>query len=467
MIIVKEKSKITPLFIMRNDVENTTESGSGQYVTEAELNEQLSLKQDTLVSGANIKTINGDSIVGEGNLEITLGSIIGGAGIDFDNYYTKTEVDELIDNVEVDLTNYYTKSEVNELLENVDADVDLSNYYNKGEVDILIDNSEQDIKDYVGTELNSQLGDYATKTDMAIADNKLQQQIDNLPIPKYTSELINDSDFINSDYLKDYITESELEDIIGGLGGNVPYVVFENIQYTDGFRVVGDLNKVVEAVKNKTPYLAYYHNVTTIYGVYNALYLVDFAKFDVATNSGSFYFHIEGGDNTNKHRTNEIPFTFDGTNYKTGLLKYTIHSYATTAQLDTKQNVLVSGESIKTINGENLLGEGNIEISGGGSGGSNIVSLTQYEYDELVNTGQVNNETMYLITDEAIEANFKTINGESIIGVGNIEITGGDVDLSNYVTFADLDSYTTGEQVDTKINEQIGNINTILENIIG
>lgn len=341
MIIVKEKSKITPLFIMRNDVENTTESGSGQYVTEAELNEQLSLKQDTLVSGANIKTINGDSIVGEGNLEITLGSIIGGAGIDFNNYYTKAQVDELIDNVEVDLTDYYTKSEVNELLENVDADVDLSNYYNKGEVDILIDNSEQDIKDYVGTELNSQLGKYVTQTDMAIADNKLQQQIDNLPIPKYTSELINDSDFINSDYLKDYVT---------------------------------------------------------------------------------------------------------------------------TAQLDTKQNVLVSGESIKTINGENLLGEGNIEISGGGS---NIVSLTQTEYDELVNTGQIDNETMYLITDEAIEANFKTINGESIIGVGNIEITGGDVDLSNYVTFADLAPYTTGEQVDTKIDEQIGNINTILENIIG
>lgn len=446
MIIVKEKSKITPLFIMRNDVENITEGGSEQYVTEAELNEQLSLKQDTLVSGRNIKTINGDSIVGEGNLEITLSSIIGGAGIDFNNYYTKTEVDELIDNVEVDLTDYYTKTEVNELLENVDADVDLSNYYNKGEVDTIIDSSEQDIKDYVGTEL----GKYATKDDMDVADGKLQQQIDNLPIPKYTSELINDSDFINSDYLKDYvteddlnskgyITESELDDIIGGLGGNVPYVVFENIQYTENFRVVGDLNKVVEAVKNKTPYLAYYHNVTTIYGVYNALYLVDFAKFDVATNSGSFYFHIEGGDNTNKHRTNEIPFTFDGTNYKTGSLQYTTHSYATTAQLDTKQNVLVSGETIKTINGENLLGEGNIEISGGG-GGSNIVSLTQSEYDELVNTGQVDNETMYLITDEAIEANFKTINGESIIGVGNIVIN---------------------------IDEQIGDINTILENIIG
>lgn len=36
--------------------------------------------------------------------------------------------------------------------------------------------------------------------------------------------------------------------------------------------------------------------------------------------------------------------------------------------LDEKQDTLVSGTNIKTINGETLLGEGNIEIQGGGSG---------------------------------------------------------------------------------------------------
>lgn len=35
---------------------------------------------------------------------------------------------------------------------------------------------------------------------------------------------------------------------------------------------------------------------------------------------------------------------------------------------ETKQNILVSGTNIKTINGNSLLGEGNIEIQGGGSG---------------------------------------------------------------------------------------------------
>lgn len=38
----------------------------------------------------------------------------------------------------------------------------------------------------------------------------------------------------------------------------------------------------------------------------------------------------------------------------------------------TTQNELVSGLTIKTINGETLLGSGNIEITGGGGGSGNI-----------------------------------------------------------------------------------------------
>lgn len=58
--------------------------------------------QDTLVSGTNIKTINGESILGSGNIEIQ-----SGGGEETDpiwtaekvNYYTKTEVDEMIGNI--------------------------------------------------------------------------------------------------------------------------------------------------------------------------------------------------------------------------------------------------------------------------------------------------------------------------------------------------------------------------------
>lgn len=48
-----------------------------QYVTQSSLTELLSTKQDILISGINVKTINGQSILGEGNIEIQggIGSI--------------------------------------------------------------------------------------------------------------------------------------------------------------------------------------------------------------------------------------------------------------------------------------------------------------------------------------------------------------------------------------------------------
>lgn len=57
-------------FVTISDVQSLLDS----YVTENELETELSTKQDTLVSGTNIKTINGYSILGEGNIQIQGGS---------------------------------------------------------------------------------------------------------------------------------------------------------------------------------------------------------------------------------------------------------------------------------------------------------------------------------------------------------------------------------------------------------
>lgn len=46
-------------------------------------------------------------------------------------------------------------------------------------------------------------------------------------------------------------------------------------------------------------------------------------------------------------------------------LKSELSDLVTTEQLNTKQDILVSGTNIKTINGQSLLGKGNIEIQGG------------------------------------------------------------------------------------------------------
>lgn len=61
------------------------------------------------------------------------------------------------------------------------------------------------------------------------------------------------------------------------------------------------------------------------------------------------------------------------------------------------QETLVSGTNIKTINNQSILGSGNITISGGGGGGGEtVVELTQAQYDALTAYSQ---DTTYIITD--------------------------------------------------------------------
>ena len=114
----------------------------------------------------------------------------------------------------------------------------------------------------------------------------------------------------------------------------------------------------------------------------------------------------------------------------------------------TKQDILVSGTNIKTINNQSLLGSGNIEIQGGGetySAGEGIgidadniisvtgnyetiVELTQAEYDALTSYDK---NTTYVITDAQA------------------------INMDNYVTTGALDSYYTSAQTDTAISNAV------------
>jgi hypothetical protein len=97
-----------------------------------------------------------------------------------------------------------------------------------------------------------------------------------------------------------------------------------------------------------------------------------------------------------------------------------------------------SGQLFKSINGESILGDGNIEISGGSG---NIDTSNLVTRDEMNNYPNRNNwEDIYgqwsfqngiyeygtpLSERYMFNQSFKTINGESILGDGNIEISGG------------------------------------------
>ena len=204
------------------------------------------------------------------------------------------------------------------------------------------------------------------------------------------------------------------------------------------------------------------------------------------------------------------------------------------------QQALVSGLNIKTINGQSILGKGDIEISGGGSASNIFVwqlpevsdesdtlsgAITIEEFQKALaadilivkipdgtvaycanmkitddtsfvlfkcylieGTSQVcidsitiafyYNETnpMFLATSESAEINtqFKTINGQSIIGEGNINIQGGSGGGSTplLTNWDDYDAetmagYALGAGLGVEDHEQIGDIDEVLEIING
>nr|UVX78851.1 MAG: hypothetical protein [Bacteriophage sp.] len=125
-----------------------TKQDKGDYATKEELNG----KQDTLVSGTNIKTINGQTILGEGNIEIQGGGGgIADAPSDGNKYVRQNG--NWVHETNVDTSNLATKSELatkldtetynsdkatfalkSELTDFITASVDnLINYYKKSE----------------------------------------------------------------------------------------------------------------------------------------------------------------------------------------------------------------------------------------------------------------------------------------------------------------------------------------------
>ena len=118
-----------------------------------------------------------------------------------------------------------------------------------------------------------------------------------------------------------------------------------------------------------------------------------------------------------------------------------------TSELDNDSGFLTE-QTLKTINGESIVGEGNIEI-GGGSGTqvqsdwaeTNTESVsyiknkptlsivaTSGSFNDLLDKPTIPTKTSELINDSGFLTEYqplKTINGESIVGEGNIEIESG------------------------------------------
>ena len=112
-------------------------------------------------------------------------------------------------------------------------------------------------------------------------------------------------------------------------------------------------------------------------------------KYGVITKLDGLYCSVKETDNELEH--NNVPIV-NGANLSVGdkviigFLNNSIYDVVCDGALDktvhdnTKQDLLISGQNIKTINHTSLLGSGNIDIQGGGGGGS-IVMVGSFEID--------------------------------------------------------------------------------------
>jgi hypothetical protein len=200
---------------------------------------------------------------------------------------------------------------------------------------------------------------------------------------------------------------------------SIPYLIVSNTAILGG-----NFNDVYNAIENGNPYILYINVFDGSGGNKFSPAEEVFTKNGMIECSYSFTYFSSYGNNINvKYRV--------------------VNIYPDRVSVYSNSETTVP-KTFKTINNQSIIGSGNINIE---AGGGNIVELTQSEYNSITPEP----DTLYLISDSDINTSLKTINGESIIGEGDINI---DVDLTGYATTAYVD-------------EQIGDINSVLENIIG
>ena len=330
----------------------TEEEATSQFAASADLEE----KQDVLISGTNIKTINGASILGEGNISIETPE----GGIS-------------------------------------DAPKDGNTYARK---------------DGAWTAITiPSLDGYLTET---AADGKYQPKGNYLT--EIPSEYVTDSE-LNG---KGYLTAQEASETYQPIGD---YALKSELPSTANLVTTEELNEAISGKAN-TSDLSNYLTKTDAESTYakeTSLEGLESSKLDVSTynqDKATFALKSELPDTSDMLTKTEASSTYQPKgDYITTTVadgKYQPKGeYATDEELSGKQDTLVSGTNIKTINNQSLLGSGNISIEGGGTSytagegisiqGSTISTTlskewfgTQQEYDELQSKDA---NTLYYISE--------------------------------------------------------------------
>ena len=369
-----DKDSLTSL---ESDITNLQTTVGNQDKSIIANTQAIQNKQDKLVSGTNIKTINNQSILGSGNISIEGG----GSAVVVDNALSDTSENPVQNKV---ITTRVTSIESS-----------LASKANASDIPTKVSQLENDSTYQTKANLDTALADYAktsdvnsknTLQDTAIQNNTdaiatinqtLESKADTSAIPTKVSQLENDSNFATA------------------AGVSATYATKESVT-----ALTAEVNNKANAsdIPTKTSQL---ENDST----YQTK-----ANLDTALES-----YAKTSDVNSKNASQD-------------------------EAIQSKQDKLVSGTNIKTINNQSLLGEGNISIESG----------TSITVDNALSTTSENPVQNKVITTK----------------VNSLETS-----LGSKASQTDLDSLsstvTTQGQTITSIQAEIGNINTQLTEING
>ena len=326
---------------------------------------ELATKQDTLVSGTNIKTINGNSLLGSGNIEVA-------ANVDLSDYYTKSQTNELVNPKlsQVTLTQ---------------AEYDALSTKENNVLYVISDAEDIKFKTINGEQITGNGNiELATKAELSTKQ-----------------DVISDLDTIRSGAAKGatalqsvpdtYALKSEIPDITTKQD---KLVSGTNIKTINGNSLLGSGNIEIKASADNVPTVQttpkgttsnYIYSTGTLdnYGVISDI--ANFITYSTDKASIKTWKNYWGEESANVHQNWSIN---GATTSEAGLMSASDKTKLDGIDLSTKQDTLVSGTNIKTVNGTSLLGSGNIEIAKEWIG-------TQSEYDALPTK---DNNTTYYIT---------------------------------------------------------------------
>lgn len=344
-------------------------------------------KQDTLVSGVNIKTINSQSIVGEGDLMI--------AGTDA---YTKAESD----------AKYALKNDLTTLNGTVESNTTAIEKLNtdstKTQEDLtaLTTKVNEDSTKITGLETSkANASDVPTNQQFTNLTNEVEHKADKTSV--YTMEEVNEK------------LATKQDKLIAGNGitltpGDDGVTIDSSSPTAQTGEVGSDANYIYSTGSGNKNVIS---QIETNSDVDDTLKNTDYVPIRITGWNG------EGTTSANTR-------ILGATSERAGVMSAADKTKLDSIDMTTKQDKLVSGQNIRTINGQSVLGSGDLVIEGADA-------YTKAESDEKYATNtevtELTADVMTLQTDKQDKlvsgTNIKTINGESVLGEGNIEITGG------------------------------------------